>query len=253
MKIALYQGPSPEGAAEVAFGVITRMLGAAAAAGAHMAVFPEVFLPGYNRPGIADAAQPLGGPWCVRLSAMAAAAGCGVTVGFAERDGAAVYNAAVAYGADGALLAHYRKVQLYGPRENSIYTPGNRLCTFDLDGHRAALLICYDIEFAPHVRALAEGGVTLILVPTANMMPFTHVSRLTVPSHAVNHAVSIVYANYSGTEGDLTYCGGSVIVGPDGAILASAGTGEALLIADLGIAPPDAELSAQLRDYRAVE
>ena len=253
MKIALYQGPSPFGAADVALAVVARVLAAAGAMGARMAVFPEVFLPGYNQDGIAEAAQPLGGDWCARLSAMAKAARCGVTVGFAERAGAAVYNAAVTYGADGALLAQYRKVQLYGAREKAIYLPGDRLCTFDLEGRRAALLICYDIEFAPHVRALAERRVEVILVPTANMLPFTHVSRLTVPSQAVNHAVSIVYANYCGTEGDLIYCGGSLIVGPDGAMLAEAGAGEVLLIADLDVGAPDPALSAQVRDYRAVE
>ncbi len=83
------------------------------------------------------------------------------------------------------------------------------------------------------------------------MMPFTHVARLTVPSQAVNHGVAIAYANYCGVEGDLTYCGGSVLVGADGAIHAQAGTAEALLIADLP--PPDpALLSTQLDDFRPV-
>ncbi len=151
------------------------------------------------------------------------------------------------------MLARYRKVQLYGPREQAIFTAGDRLCSFDLQGRRAALLICYDVEFAPHVRALAERGVEVVLVPTANMLPFGHVSRLTVPSQAVNHALTIVYANYCGVEGDLSYCGGSVIVGPDGEVLAMAGPGEAVLVVDLAVPVPDAELSAQLRDYRAVD
>ena len=48
MRLAIYQGPSPKGAMGIALGTIDRMLTAAAAAGARMAVFPEVFLPGYN-------------------------------------------------------------------------------------------------------------------------------------------------------------------------------------------------------------
>jgi len=251
MKIALYQGPSPMGAAEAGLAVIGQMLVAAAAAGARMAVFPEVFLPGYNQDGLAARAQPLDGDWGRQLASLAAAAGCGVTVGFAERDGDMVCNSAVSYGADGQRLAHYRKLQLYGPREQAIYAPGDRYAVFDLDGTRAALLICYDVEFAPHVLALAAQGVTLILVPTANMMPFTHVTRLTVPSQAANHAVTIVYANYCGVEGNLTYTGGSVIVGPDGEVLAAAGRGEALLVADLAV-PVEQALSTQLADFRPV-
>jgi predicted amidohydrolase len=68
----------------------------------------------------------------------------------------------------------------------------------------------------------------------------------------VNHAVAIAYANYCGTEGDLTYCGASVLVGADGAIHARAGQAETLLIADL----PDPDrslLSTQLDDFRPVE
>jgi nitrilase len=216
-----------------------------------MAVCPEVFLPGYNVTDPCAAARTLG-EWVGLLTPLVQRAGCGLTVGVAERDGEDVFNAALAIGAEGRLLSHYRKTQLFGPRENRVYRAGDALPVFDLDGVRAALLICYDIEFAPVVRALAEKGVRLILCPTANMMPFTHVPRLTVPAQAVNHGVAIAYANYCGVEGDLTYCGGSLLVGADGAIHAQAGMGEALLVADLP--PPDPVLlSTQLADYRPVE
>ena len=250
MKIALYQGLSPAGAVSEAFLTIERMLAAAAVAGARMLVLPELFRPGYNCPQ--QPGQVRGGPWHQRLSLMAAAAGCGVTVGYSEADGEAVFNSAVTFGAEGKEVAHYRKVQLYGARENALFTPGDRLCAFDHEGIRLGLLICYDIEFAPHIRALAADGVTLILCPTANMMPFAHVSRLTVPSQAANHALAIAYANYCGAEGDLTYCGGSVVVGPDGDVLASAGQAETLLIVDVPRQADPAKLSSQLADLQTV-
>ncbi|EKD61747.1 MAG: Nitrilase/cyanide hydratase and apolipoprotein N-acyltransferase, partial [uncultured bacterium] len=140
-------------------------------------------------------------------------------LGYAEAAGDAVYNAALALAADGSVLAHYRKIQLFGPREAAIYRPGDAYALFDLAGIKAAVLICYDIEFAPHVAALAAAGVTLILVPTANMLPFTHVMTATVPAMAANHGVAIVYANYCGVEGDLTYAGGSLIAGPHGEVV----------------------------------
>ena len=65
------------------------------------------------------------------------------------------------------------------------------------------------------------------------------------------HGVTIAYANYCGTEGDLTYVGGSLIVGPHGEVLAQAGQFPALLIAD--IPPRDtSRLSTQSRDLRKV-
>jgi len=251
MKLALYQGPSPAGATEDGLATLGRMLRAAGAAGARMAVFPEVFLPGYNMADAGSAARTTG-EWGDSIVPLVRTAGCGVTVGVAERDGDRIYNTALAFGPDGALLSHYRKTQLYGPREKRIYEPGKSHAMFDFEGCRIALLICYDIEFAPLIRDLAGRGAQLILCPTANMQPFAHVAQVTVPAQAVNHAVAIAYANYSGSEGDLTYCGGSVLVGADGAVHARAGLAEALLIADLPD-PDPALLSTQLSDFRPVE
>ena len=251
MKLALYQGPSPAGATEDGLATLGRMLRAAGAAGARMAVFPEVFLPGYNGADPGLAARSLA-DWAAVLAPLARTAGCGVTVGVAEADGGQLFNSAIALGPDGALLSHYRKTQLYGPREKRLYRPGTSHAMFDFEGCRIALLICYDIEFAPLIRDLAGRGAQLILCPTANMQPFTHVAQVTVPSQAVNHEVAIAYANYCGTEGDLTYCGGSVLVGADGAIHARAGLAGALLIADLPDPDPNL-LSTQLDDFRPVE
>lgn len=251
MKLAVYQGPSPAGATQDGLATLGRMLRAAGAAGARMAVFPEVFLPGYNVADPRPAARTTG-DWGEVIAPLARAAGCGVTLGLAERDGDRIYNAALAFGPDGTLLSRYRKTQLYGPREKRVFSPGTSHALFDLEGYRFALLICYDIEFAPLIRDLAGRGVQIILCPTANMQPFAHVARLTVPAQAVNHAVAIAYANYCGSEGDLTYCGGSVLVGADGAVHARAGLAEALLIADLPD-PDPALLSTQLSDFRPVE
>ncbi len=251
MKLAVWQGASPSGNAEAAFATLGPALAAAGAAGATVLVAPEVYLPGYNQNDIAAQAQPRSGAWIANLSALAAKARCGLVTGYAERDGDRTHNAAIAIGPDGRTLAHYRKIQLYGPREKAIYTAGDDYVLFDLAGTKATILICYDIEFAPHVAALAARGATLFLVPTANMLPFTHVVRATVPAMAANHGITIAYANYCGTEGDLTYVGGSLIAGPHGEVLAQAGEHPALLIADVPDADP-ARISTQSTDFRKV-
>ncbi len=250
MRLALWQAGSP--AEDVASGLagLGRALAAAAAAGAEVLVGPESFLPGYNSDNIARLAQPRGGDWHQALAELARQAGCALVLGYAERDGEQVFNSAVAFGADGGELAHYRKIQLYGPREKAIYAPGDRYATFALNGRSCGLLICYDVEFGAHVAALAARGAEVVLVPTANMMPYTHVAEATVPAMAANNAVGIVYANYCGVEGDLTYAGGSVITGPHGEVLAKAGPAPALLIADLPPRDP-ARMYNMTADYRA--
>ncbi len=251
MRLALWQGPSPQGDIPAGLAQITRALKAAAAMGVDALVVPEAYLPGYNLPDLAARALAPDHPVLRTLADAARESGTALILGLAEKTSDGIYNTALAIGGQGQTLARYRKIQLYGPRENALYRSGDAYVTFDLNGHKAALLICYDIEFAPHVKALADLGVTVILVPTANMMPFTHVVRHTVPAMAANHGVSIVYANYCGIEGDLTYVGGSLIAGPHGEILAQAGMEPALLVADLPPRDP-ARLSTQSADLRAV-
>ena len=251
MRVALMQGPSVRGNLEAALAQVETGLVAAGAVGACVLVMPECWLQGYNCPQIPELALPRGGAWQDRLSRACQTARCGLVIGYAERAGAELFNAALALDANGVEVAHYRKIQLYGAREAALYRPGEAYVTFDLDGVKTGLLICYDVEFAPHVAALARLGCQVILVPTANMMPFTHVMQATVPAMAANHGLAIVYANFCGVEGDLTYAGRSVIVGPHGEVVAQAGETPALLIADLP-GRDAAILSTQARDFRAV-
>jgi 5-aminopentanamidase len=251
MRLALWQGRSPAGDLEQALREAEAALTAAAAVGASALVLPEVWLPGYNQPDVSARALALDSPPLHRLAGMARATKTALVLGYAERAGDVTHNSAVCFGPDGSCLANYRKIQLYGPREGAIYQPGNAFTTFTLNGETLSLLICYDVEFASHVKTLADRGVTTILVPTANMHPFTHVARHTVPAMAANHGVSIVYANYCGQEGDLSYVGLSLIAGPHGEVLAQAGETPALLVADIPPRDPG-RLSTQAADLRAL-
>lgn len=255
MKLALWQARPTDGRIEDAFTSLSKQLQAAATAGAKMLVAPELFLPGYHRPDLhARLAQGIDGEWITRLRQMARAAGCGICLGWAERDGERVFNAATTIGADGAVLAHYRKLQLYGPMEAESFARGDALApVFQAEGRAAAMLICYDIEFPGHAAQLGHAGAALMLVPTANPVGFDHVQDILVPARAHENNAVVVYANFFGTEAGLTYGGRSVIAGPDGRAMAMAGAyGEALLIVDLDAAlaiPPEGHAALQ-SEYR---
>lgn len=253
MKLALYQGPPIGGDIEAGLARLERQLRAAAAAGARVLIAPELFLPGYNRPDLHGAlSQPRGGAWCQRLSAMAREVGCGLCLGWAERDGETVYNSATCWDATGAEVGHYRKIQLFGPMEKASFAAGDAYCLFELEGIRASMLICYDVEFAPHVKALAQRGAELILVPTANPAGFEHVSSIFVPARAAESGVTIAYANFCGTDAGLEFGGNSVIAGPDARLIAKAGTVETLLIAEVGTPVAPELRSTQIQDFREV-
>lgn len=251
MRLALLQSCSPLGDLDAACSQAETALAAAAAMGAAALVLPEAWLPGYNHPDIPARALTADSAPLRSLAAAAKATGTALVTGYAERDGARTFNSAACFGPDGTRLANHRKLQLYGPRERAIYSAGDAFTIFPLGAETAAILICYDIEFATHIKALAALGVSLILAPTANMAPFSHVVRHTVPAMAANYGMTIVYANYCGTEGDLAYVGGSLITGPHGEILAQAGDHPALLVADIPRRDP-ARLSTQGTDLRTL-
>ena len=91
----------------------------------------------------------------------------------------------------GKKLAHYRKIQLFGPTEKETFQAGGAYSTFELNGLKAAILICYDVEFAHHVCSLRDLGVELLLVPTANPIPFTNVSDTLVPARAAENGATV--------------------------------------------------------------
>ncbi|MBC9246002.1 carbon-nitrogen hydrolase family protein [Paracoccus sp. 11-3] len=223
--------------------------------GVDVLVLPELILPGYNRPDAhRDLSQSLSGRWVQQISSIARDANLAITFGWAERAGDQVYNAASFIGADGAIRGHYRKIQLFGPMERQSFQHGSDdPPVFEYRGHRIGMLVCYDIEFPEHARSLARHGAEILVVPTANPVGYDHVQEYLIPARASENAVNIIYANYIGPDGDMAFGGGSVIVGPDGRPLASAGRSPAILIADLPKRTDFADdtLSTQLGELRA--
>lgn len=253
MRLGLYQAHSPGGDCARGLAEVDAALGAARADGVDMLTMPEVFLPGYNCDVAAARAEAADA--VAALPQLVAKHGVGLCIGVAEY-GERTWNAAMAYGRDGGLLASFRKVQLWGAREAALYEPGDALTLFEFEGGKLGLLICYDVEFPEHTRALGRAGAEAILVPTANMAPHLNVNEVTVPARALESGVTIVYANYCGEEGDLRYTGASLIVGPDGRIQARCGDEPELISADL-LERDDPALetpaSSQFEDFRPIE
>ena len=254
MKIALMQPRPAAGGSDATLSDVAGWAAAAVAQGSDLLLLPELLLPGYNRPDLHQAeAQPRDGNWSARMAQIARDAGLSICYGWAEREGAQVFNAASVIGADGATVAHYRKIQRFGAMERDSFAPGPWAPpVFDLAGRRCGMLICYDIEFPEHARALAKQGAELLLVPTANPQGFPHVPDLLVPARAAENRMIVAYANYAGDDHGMRFGGGSVVAGPDGQVLAKVGAMPAMVCLDLPTIAdyPDGLLSTQIADLR---
>ena len=235
MRIALAQAAGTPGDVAANLADVERLAMRAGGEGARLVVFPEAFLTGYNigAERLAELAEPCDGEVVGKLGQIAERAGVAVLVGYAERDGDAVYNSAVLVDRDGATKAHYRKTHLFGDVDRAAFAPGDQLATVDLDGLKVGVLVCYDIEFPEAARALADRGAQLIAVPTSLMEPAVEVAEYLVPARALENQVFVAYANRVGDEGDLHYVGRSCVAGPKGEVTRAGHDDEELLIADV--------------------
>jgi 5-aminopentanamidase len=256
VRIAIFQGPDDSGEAEHNLALLEQTARQAAAAGARLVIFSEMFLTGYNiGPAAASMlAQPVDGPAATRVAAVARETGIGIVYGYPERgsDGG-VYNSALFIGPDGSRLANYRKCHLFGDLDRAMFRPGEHpVVTAEFEGLRVGFLICYDVEFPEPVRLLAEAGVDLVIVPTAQMDNFIYTAEHMIGIRAFENQVFVAYANRSGAERDLVYCGRSVVAGPDGLDLARAGLDAGLMLAEISPARLAASRAANpyLRDRR---
>jgi len=226
----------------------------ASAAGRQAAVLvtPEMFTTGYGlQPDeVARFAEEAAGPTAAAVADIARRRNIAIVYGYPERaaDGRA-YNAAALVGPDGVVRGRHRKVHLFGDLDRSLFVANAEPpATFDFDGARVGMLICYDVEFPEAVRHLAVKGARTILVPTANMKGYDEVPQLLVRARAYENGCGVVYANYCGSDDVFEYGGLSVICGPGGEVLAQASADrEELLVADI----PGESPATYLADRRA--
>jgi predicted amidohydrolase len=212
----------------------------AAAQRAEVLVTPEMFTSGYaiTRAEAERLADDAGGPTQTAVAEIAKRHGLAIVYGHPLRaPGGRAYNAATMVGADGAVRGRHRKVHLFGDVDREQFVANaERPTAFDIDGSRAGMLICYDVEFPESVRSLALGGARTVLVPTANMIGCDQVQQILVPARACENGIGVVYANYCGADAVFEYNGLSTICGPRGELLAQARPAdEELIIADVPV------------------
>jgi predicted amidohydrolase len=237
MRIALYQCQSQPLDVEGNLARLQARAREAAQWDVELLVLPEMFLSGYNiGAGVArNLAQASDGANAEQVAQIARQSGLAILYGYPELDEQGnVYNSVQLIDRTGTRLGNYRKTHLFGDADRAMFSAGEQApAVFEFNGWKLGLLICYDLEFPENARRLAAAGAELILVPTANMVPYGFIAEVTVRSRAFENQCYVAYANYCGKEMEFEYCGLSSIAGADGQQIAKAGRDEALIVGTL--------------------
>ena len=224
-----------------------------------LVVFSEYALTGFVADGRLRAAALPRPAARDRLASVAEAADAAVIAGYAERDGADVYNAA-AYvpppdraatgdesggaGADAGATdgrgnpSVYRKRHLWGEERERVESGADRVVVETPLGS-TGLLTCYDLNFVAESAWFADRAVDALAVVGA--WPADHVAnwRLLCRARALDGVRWVVAAGRTGTAGgeraadEATYAGNSLVARPDGTVAAELGRDSTTLTATL--------------------
>ena len=234
------------------------MIRDASAAGAKIAVLPEMFSCPYDREYFRLFASRGHEDTCRRLSSLARDNRLVLVGGSVpEVEGERLYNSCFVYGPDGELLARHRKIHLFdvdlpGMRfhESHSFSPGSDITVFDTPCGRMGVAICFDVRFPELFRAMARRGAELICLPAQfNMTTGPAHWEATMRVRAIDNELFLVAASAARYEGFSYECWGhSMILDPYGTKLAEADETEQLLLAELDLSRID-EVRAQLPTF----
>jgi predicted amidohydrolase len=197
------------------------LLEKAATHGARLIVLPELCNSGYvfasREEAFALAEEIPRGPTCKAWIDAARRHGVHLVAGISERDGPALYNAAVVIGPSGHV-GTFRKMHLWAA-ENLFFEPGNLgFPVFKTPFGRIGTFICYDGWFPESYRLCALQGADIVCIPT-NWVPIpgqdeTREAMANILCMAAAHANSlfVAAADRVGVERGQPFIGQSVIV-----------------------------------------
>jgi len=199
-----------------------------------------------------DQAEPIPGPTTDELGKLARELGIVIVASLFERRAAGLYhNTAVVLEGDGSIAGRYRKMHIPddpGYHEKVYFTPGDLgFMPIPTSVGTLGVLVCWDQWYPEAARLMALHGAELLLYPTAiGWDPRDDESErlrqrdawVTIQrAHAVANGLPVVVANRTGQEPDpagqspgIAFWGSSFICGPQGELIAEAGSGKAQVL-----------------------
>lgn len=204
----------------------------AAACGAKLVTFPEVF----NYIGVEprEPEEIPGGPTITKMAEKAREHGIWIYCGSMvekNHDGVKNFNTGVLLNSDGEVAAKYRKMHAFDitmpdgtvTKESDRMQIGKEIVMVDTELGKLGLSICYDIRFPEMYRYMALNGCQVLLTP-ANFRLETGKDHweIILRTRAVENTCYVVAAGQIGKKrgGLTTSYGSSMVIDPWGTVVA---------------------------------
>lgn len=187
------------------------------------------------------------------FSRMASATGAWILAGSIalKINASKLANRSFLFDPNGKIVARYDKIHMFDVtlsdsefyRESESFQAGDRAVTADTPWGKLGMTVCYDVRFPQLYRALAKAGASIITIPAA----FTATTgkmhwHILTRARAIETGCFVLAPAQCGTHdgGRQTY-GHSLIIAPNGEILAGARDEPGIIMAELDLALVDAE------------
>jgi agmatine deiminase len=222
------------------------LIGEAARQGAEIVCLPELFSTPYFPQSRGSEYRPVRVPGeLTDALSEAARTNSVVLVGGSvyERSGRGRFNTCFVFDEEGRMLGRYRKVHLPqdpGFYEQDYFTAGHEYKVFETRRGRLGVLICFDQWYPEPARITKLMGADMIFYPTAigtiqgvrqTEGDWRAAWEAVQRGHAIANSVVVAAVNRAGTEGDLSFWGGSFVYDQFGTLLARAGEAEEIVLA----------------------
>lgn len=148
----------------------------AAAQGADILVFPEMWICPYIGELFGKSKEPEGGETYRFMSSLAKELGVYIFGGsIPEEEGDRVYNTCFVFDRNGELIGKHRKAHLFDVdikggitfTESNFVGRGEKSTVVDTEFGKIGVAICFDIRFAEFSRKMVKDGAQVIVLPAA--------------------------------------------------------------------------------------
>jgi len=210
--------------------------------GADLICFPEIqfcpFFPQFPGKDVSEYAMTIDHKIVKQIQAKCLELNLICVPNFYLKQGENHYDASLLINADGSIsgiskMVHIAQFPYFF--EQDYYTPSDDGFTvYDTPLGKIGIVICFDRHIPESIRTCVLKGAQLIIIPTANTKaePLEMFEwELRIP--AMQNNVFIAMCNRVGKEADMDFCGESLVIAPDGSVIAKADDTEQILYVDI--------------------